>query len=201
MAPRGFFSASHLALSFPGKRLLADLSFTLQPGLTLLRGGEGRGKTSVLGLIAGRLLPSAGAVQRAAESIYLETPADPSHDDVLARAWLDARRSAFTDGWQATVEADLIDRFGLAVHIDKPMFMLSTGSRRKVGLVASAASGAALTLIDTPFAALDASSGRVLTAVLTEAAASTDRAWVIADYACPPSLRGLPFAADIDLGD
>ena len=198
LAPDRFLSASKLAFSYPGRPVLANLSFTLQPGLSLLRGGEGRGKTSVLRLIAGRLVPSAGAIHRAAESVYFEDPADPAHDAVVARAWLDTRRGA---GWQAADEADLIERFGLAAHIDKPMFMLSTGSRRKVGLVAAAASAAALTLIDTPFAALDASSGRVLTAMLAEAAAHNDRAWVIADYVCPPSLVNLPFAAVIDLGD
>ena len=178
--------------------MLSGLSFTLQPGLTLLRGGEGRGKTSLLRLMAGSLLPSGGSAHRAAESVYFESPDDPAHDNVGARAWLGARRGA---GWQTEVEVALIERFGLAAHIDKPMFMLSTGSRRKVGLVAAAASGAALTLIDLPFAALDASSGRVLAALLTEAASGTDRAWVIADYACPPSLIGLPFSAVIDLGD
>ena len=198
LVPDRFFSARQLAFSHPGRPVLAGLSFTLQPGLTLLRGGEGRGKTSLLRLMADSLLPSGGSAHRAAETIYFDTPDDPAHDAVVARTWLDARRSA---SWQAEVELDLIERMGLAAHIDKPMFMLSTGSRRKVGLVAAAASGAALTLIDTPFAALDASSCRVLAAVLAEAAARTDRAWVIADYGCPPSLVGLPFSAVIDLGD
>ena len=200
LAPDRFFSASHVAFSYPGRPVLTDLSFTLRPGLTLLRGGEDRGKTSVLRLIAGTLAPSAGKVHRAAETVYFETPADPAHDAVVVRAWLDAQRSRFT-AWQPEVEADLIDRFGLAAHIDKPMFMLSAGSRRKVGLVAAAASGAALTLIDTPFAALDAGSGRVLTALLIKAAASADRAWVIADYERRAGLASTAFSAVIDLGD
>jgi len=196
-----FSSARPFAFAHPGRTVLANLSFTIQPGLTLLRGGEGRGKTSLLRMMAGSLVPSAGSAHRAAETIYFETPADLSHDAVVVRAWLDARRSISITAWRADVEADLIERFGLAEHIAKPMFMLSSGSRRKVGLVAAAASGAALTLIDTPFAALDVGSGRVLTAVLAEAAANTDRAWVIADHECPPSLVNLPFSAVIDLGD
>ena len=200
LAPDRFFSARHVTFSYPGRPVLTDLSFTLRPGLTLLRGGEDRGKTSVLRLIAGSLTPDAGNVHRAAETVYFETPADPAHGAVVARAWLDAQRSRFP-AWQPEVEADLIERFGLAAHIDKPMEMLSTGSRRKVGLVAAAASGAALTLIDMPFAALDASSGRVLTALLIDAAASADRAWVIADYECPAGLVNLTSSAVIDLGD
>ncbi len=56
----------------------------------------------------------------------------------------------------------LIDGFGLAPHRAKTMHMLSTGSRRKVVLAAALASGRALTLLDEPAGALDASSIRFL---------------------------------------
>jgi len=195
------FTAAQLGFSYSGHTVVQGLSFQIGPGLSLLRGGDGRGKTSVLRLIAGHLAPGAGTVCRSAETtLYFESPADAAHDAVVARTWLAARRSRYT-GWQAEVAADLIQRFALAEHLDKPMFMLSTGSRRKVGLVAAAASGAALTLIDLPFAALDASASRVLTALLAEAAASAERAWVIADYERPTSLAGVEFAGVIDLGD
>ena len=186
---RIFFKAERLVSPYPGLQLPAGLSFEIGPGLTLLRGGDGRGKTTVLRLIAG-----------SAAICCFETPADEAHDAFVACAWLAARRRLFSH-WQADVEADLIDRFGLAEHMDKPMFMLSTGSRRKVGLLAAAASGAALTLIDTPFAALDASACRVLGGLLAEAANSRDRAWVLADYERPASLVGVEFAGVIDLGD
>ena len=189
--PRIFLKAERLASPYPGLQLPAGLAFEIGPGLTLLRGGDGRGKTTLLHLIA-------GIARRSPEqTLCFETPADAAHDDVVVRIWLAARCAQFTT-WQSDVEADLIERFALAEHLDKPMFMLSTGSRRKVGLLAAAASGAALTLIDMPFAALDARSGRVLTALLAEAAAGTDRAWVIADHECPANLS---LSALIDLGD
>ncbi|CAN5272631.1 N/A [soil metagenome] len=197
---RIFFKTEHLASPYPALQLPADLSFEIGPGLSLLRGGDGRGKSSVLRMIAGSLAPGAGVVLRNAESIFFETPADEAHDAVVVRAWLLARCGRFT-GWRADVEAALIQRFALAEHLDKPMFMLSTGSRRKVGLVAAAASGAALTLLDTPFAALDGSSRQVLTMLLAEAAGSSDRAWVIADHERPVSLAGVAFSGQIDLGD
>jgi ABC-type transport system involved in cytochrome c biogenesis ATPase subunit len=53
-----------------------------------------------------------------------------------------------------TAQADrlgaLIDGFGLQPHLDKPLYMLSTGSKRKVWLSAALAAGAPLTLIDQP---------------------------------------------------
>jgi ABC-type transport system involved in cytochrome c biogenesis ATPase subunit len=198
--------AHHLAFTHPGQPapLFTDLSFALHPGLNLLSGGDGRGKTSLLRLIAGELPPGAGCIVRHtdAASCSFEQPADPVHDPAQARAWLAERRSGrFAVTWRPPLEAALIDALDLTPHLDKPMSMLSTGSRRKLGLVAAAASGAALTLLDTPYAALDARSARVLSELLAEAAGDTRRAWVLADYELPAGLAGVPLAARIELGD
>lgn len=192
--------ACDLGFSHPGHTLFAGLCFAIDPGLTLVRGGDGRGKTSLLRLIAGEIAPSAGSLERRAATLFFETPADAAHDDVVVREWLAARQQRF-DGWRAEVAPALIEGFGLAEHIDKPMFMLSTGSRRKVGLVAAAASSAELTLVDMPYAAIDAPSGRLLTRLLAEAAGQATRAWVIADHEVPAGLAGLRGLTVVDLGD
>ena len=178
--------------------VLRGLSLAVHPGLTLVRGGECRGKTTLLRLMAGALAPTAGRIERLADSVWFEDMADPAHDEVVVQAWLEARRARFP-GWNAGVAAALIDAFALGPHVAKPLFMLSTGSRRKAGLVAAAASGAALTLLDTPFAALDAPSRRVVCELLHEAAAG-ERAWVVADHEIAPCLSGAAFTA-LDLGD
>lgn len=180
-------------LSCPGATR-GPLSFVLRPGLSLVRGGEQRGKTSLLHLIA-------TTAEAQGLSCCFETPADPAHDALLARAWLAQRQQRFAPGWQTPLAAALIEAFRLDEHFDKPLYMLSTGSRRKIGLVAAAASGARLTLLDTPYAALDARSGRLLSELLAEAAVDRQRAWVLADYELPAALAGLPLAANIDLGD
>jgi ABC-type transport system involved in cytochrome c biogenesis ATPase subunit len=180
--------------------LLKDLSFSIGPGLTLVRGGEGRGKSTLLRLLAGTAVASTGRLCRVARTTFLENPADPAHDALAASAWLESLR-AHLPAWDAPAAHSAAQEFDLKEHIDKPMFMLSTGSRRKVGLVGAVASGAELTLIDTPFAALDAASCRCLIQLLTQAAASTRRAWVVADYELPVGLAGVPLAGLIDLGD
>lgn len=182
-----------VALRCPGQQ--APLSFTLRPGLTLVRGGEGRGKSALLALIAAQ----AGTL-----SVWHEQPADAAHDAVLARDWLQQRRAGPTlaPGWSDQLAAALIDAFALADHLEKPMFMLSAGSRRKLGLVGAAASGAQLTLLDVPYAALDGRSARVLSELLLEVSeGSRTRAWVLADYALPAALEGAPLAGVIELGD
>jgi len=166
----------------------------IAPGLTLLRGGEGRGKTRLLRQLA----------NERRHDCFFEHPADAEHDAVVTQAWLDQRQQRFASSWQAAVATALIEGFGLTEHMTKPLFMLSAGSRRKVGLVAAAASGAALTLLDTPYAALDARSGRLLSELLAKAATlteGTDRAWVLADYELPAALAGVQLAGLIDLGD
>lgn len=192
--------ACDLDFAYPGHSLFAGLSFEIAPGLTLLRGGDGRGKTTLLRLIAGEIAPTAGRIERDAASLFFEAPADPAHDAVVVRDWLAARQQRF-ESWRTERAAELIEDFGLAEHLDKPMFMLSTGSRRKVGLVAAAASQAALTLVDMPCAALDAPSTRRLMRLLAEAAAQSTRGWVIADHEVPAGLAGLDGLTIVDLGD
>jgi len=60
------------------------------------------------------------------------------------------------------------------------MYMLSTGSKRKVWLAAALASGRALTLLDEPAGALDGASVRFLWRSLAELAERPDRAIVVA---------------------
>ena len=194
------FEAAGLAYSYPDADLLGGLSLALKPGLTLVRGGGGRGKRTLLRLIAGELRPRTGVVLRRADTLCFESPADQASDDIIAQHWLAARQRRFTS-WHEDQAAELIQGFGLTEHMAKPMYMLSTGSRRKVGLVAAAASEAQLTLIDRPFAALDATSCRLLAQLLIKAAASPNRAWVIADYELPAWLVGVPLSGVIDLGD
>jgi len=202
-AADGFIEARGLAFAHPGVPVFAGLSFTLRPGLTLLRGGEGRGKTSLLRLLAGEAVPSGGQLRRQlppGASVWYAQPQDETLDELLAEGWLAEQRRQHP-AWRDDVAQALIEAFGLGEHLGKRLLMLSTGSRRKVGLVGAAASGAALTLLDQPWAALDARSGRVLTEVLTEAASETQRAWVVADYERPADLAAVAWAGVIDLGD
>jgi ABC-type multidrug transport system ATPase subunit len=80
------------------------------------------------------------------------------------------------------LQQDLIEALDLQSHLGKKLSMLSTGSRRKVALVGLLASGATVTCLDQPFAALDAASARVIRDFLADVADHTTRTWVVADY-------------------
>ena len=91
--------------------------------------------------------------------------------------------------WNETLVNDLAQALDMNPHRDKRLNMLSTGSRRKVMVIAALASGAAVTLMDQPFGGLDLASIRVIKEVLREAADHPSRAWLVADYEAPSDLR------------
>jgi energy-coupling factor transporter ATP-binding protein EcfA2 len=74
--------------------------------------------------------------------------------------------------------------------------MLSTGSKRKVWLAGAFASGATVTLLDEPFAALDKASIGFVMELLEEAAHHPKRAWVLAHHEAPGAV---PLAAIIEV--
>ncbi|MES2716163.1 MAG: ATP-binding cassette domain-containing protein [Pseudomonadota bacterium] len=185
--------------------LFSGLPLTLGQGLHWLQGDSGSGKTTLLRLLAGDLPGLAGA---SLNGVAL---------DVGSTAWraavchVDVRGEGF-DGLTA---ADLmqqlrqqhpaldaaawlrhIEGFGLAPHAAKTMFMLSTGMRRKAGLAALLASGAALLLLDEPLAGLDAPSIAWLQQALSSLAGQPGRAALIACGSWP---QGLPRASTVAL--
>jgi ATPase subunit of ABC transporter with duplicated ATPase domains len=192
--------ARRLRFGWPGRPLFDTLSFAIKPGLTLIHGGESCGKTTLLRLLGGEIVPTGGSLLREAGAAFHADLGDPALNATTARNWLVQQQQRWS-AWDAAAAAAAIDALALAPHLDKTFAMLSTGSRRKPGLVAAAASGAALTLLDQPYAALDAPSCRWLDRRLHHAAAERSRAWVLADYVLPAGLAGAALAAEIDLGE
>ena len=199
--------AINLRWRWDGTELLHLKTLHIPPGVTWVGGGDGRGKTTLLRLLAGDLAaPDATLVLSG-----LHAPGTVAYRQCVF--WIDPRTEAFDQisagqffthtamnhpAWDAELLSNLVEAFGLLPHQDKPLYMLSTGSKRKVWLTAALASGATLTLMDSPFAALDKTSVVRLLGFLNAAAQHLKRAWVIADYQSP---SGVPLAHRIDLGD
>ncbi len=189
----------NLCFAWPDQPPLFDgLSVTLEPGLHLVRGDDGCGKSTLLALLAGVRADVSGSVvidgvslaaDRAAfqACVFWMDPATDAFDAISANAFFVAQSERFP-GFQPALAHELAEALGLAPHQRKPLYMLSAGSKRKVWLSAAMASGAPLTLIDQPFAALDAPSTRQLRELLTEASEHPSRAFVIADHEAPAGL-------------
>ncbi|WP_234026656.1 ABC transporter ATP-binding protein [Melaminivora suipulveris] len=159
-------------------------------GLSLVLGEEGTGKTSVLRLLAGELPPTAGRLELHGAThdtpayrsqVFWRDPRDPWPRETTPRAWTEEFAAACPH-WQAGDWLRHVQGFALEPHLDKAMFQLSTGSQRKVLLAAALASGAPLTLIDEPVAALDRVSIRYFCTALAQVAQQPGRALVVAHY-------------------
>ncbi|MEO7159538.1 MAG: ATP-binding cassette domain-containing protein [Polaromonas sp.] len=184
------FSHSHQ----PATPLFDRLSLVLLPGVTWLCGDEGSGKTTLLQLLAGAL-PASGQLQIQGFSLagnreayrqqvaWLD-PRDSALDTQTARQIFSAQPQRHPDFDRAALQIH-IEGLSLAPHLDKALFMMSTGTRRKVLLAAAMAAQAPLTLLDQPFMALDRPSIDYLLQLLAEAARNPRRAWVVADYEAP----------------
>ena len=200
--------ASDLHFSYPDQTLFTRFSANIPPGISLIRGGDGRGKSTLLRLLAGGLPAQSGQLQingvglkahpaNYKAQVFWAEPCSTAFDQLTVPNYFDLQRRSYDDFDDGVLTA-VTDGLGLKVHLHKQLFMLSTGSKRKVFLAAAFASGAVLTLIDEPFAALDAASIRFILSWLNGTAIDNKRAWVLADYI---ALDELLFAQIIDLGD
>lgn len=197
----------NLHFAYPGDApIAAGWSARIGAGVTLLQGDTGSGKSTLLRLLAGALpatggrLTLAGAASpEAAEAyrrqVFFIDPATDAFDAMGVEECAASLRRADVPfdaaRWQA-----LVDGFSLGPHLAKKMFMLSTGSKRKVWLAAALASRRPLTLLDEPTGGLDAGSTRCLWRTLAEVAQEGSRAVIVASG---ERIDGVPLAATITL--
>jgi ABC-type multidrug transport system ATPase subunit len=174
---------------------IQNLSFTWPSGVSWVCGDEGSGKTTLLRLLAGDVQPTRGTVSVPAGGVFWVDLQNPAHDNTTVQACWDALRVQHPK-WNDELLQDLADALDMHQHRAKRLNMLSTGSRRKAMVVAALASGATVTLMDQPFAALDLASIRVIKEFLHEATEHLTRAWIVADYEAP---HDLPLASVLSL--
>ena len=196
-----------LSFGFTGVDLFKSFSVGIAPGVTWVGGDESMGKTTLLRLLAAELpahggtlqvngVPLAGQAHAYCSQVFWVDPRTPAFDALTPLAYWGGVRQHYP-AFDDALLANLVDGFALAPHQDKALYMLSSGTKRKVFLAAAFASGAAVTLLDEPFAALDKASIALVLELLQEAALHSSRAWVVADYVAP---RGVALAATIALG-
>lgn len=163
-------TVERLTLARGGRRLVADLSFTLKGGEALVvTGPNGAGKSTLLRALAGLLRPVSGSVTLAGEGVDPEDPA-AAHAHYVGHA--DAMKSALTARenlafWGAVLGGrsvmkgapvspeDVLRRIGLPQVADLPTGWLSAGQKRRVALGRLFIAPRPLWILDEPATALD----------------------------------------------
>lgn len=162
------------------RTLFSDLNFQLRSGQLLhVMGPNGSGKTSLLRMLAGLMLPAEGQVTWDGENIrklreefqrhllymghYPGIKADLTGLENL-------RVNSALCGYSLTEKQawDALGKIGLKGREDLPARVLSQGQQRRVGLSRMLVSKAELWILDEPFTALDVNAVAMLQDVLAE---------------------------------
>lgn len=152
---------------YPGVEtsVIDDISVSAGPGLTVLTGTSGVGKTTLLELIAGIREPSSGRISAGPVHLVTQRPfltAGTLRDALTLgnhatdeQLW-DALRSVELDGFVAGLPHNL------AAVIGDDGFGLSAGQRARLAVARATLSTAPVLLLDEPTAHLDAHAAEVL---------------------------------------
>lgn len=205
--PPPLLQVQDLCFAFPQRPLFSHWSACFGPGVSLIQGDDGCGKSTLVRLLSGALPAQGGRL--AVQGIDLATQGaryrqrvawcDPAAADLDTLGVTEVLR-ALRQRWPTLQDAVLdthVRGLALDAHLHKTLAQLSTGSRRKVWLAAALAAGTPVTLIDEPFAALDLPSVRYVQDVLIECARRPASACIVAHY---EALGPVPLAQVCVLG-
>ncbi len=164
MTPASALAVTDLAADRGGRRVFADVGFTVRPGGAVeVTGPNGAGKSTLLRVLAGLLPAAEGSVANPFPTAFA------GHEVALKPGvplGAELRHWARLDRVDDAAVAAAADAFALTPLMDLPAGILSSGQRRRAALARVAASGATVWLLDEPDAGLDTASKALLTAAI-----------------------------------
>jgi len=145
---------------------IGNLTADFGPGIHLIVGPNGVGKTSLLNSIAGTLPPRAGSMlldgkplAARSASVVLAPNVPPDIPWIRARLLLDFVASLYPATRVAADEAEsILERLGLPAFMEAPLGTLSAGTARKVMLASALIARPPVMLFDEPTNEVDAAS-------------------------------------------
>lgn len=163
-----------LAFDYQDLPLLRNISFTLKTGdLLHLQGANGAGKTTLLKVLAGLYQPSCGEINFKGNSIqqslqhYQQNICFVGHKTGIS-PFLTVKENCLYDlnySGQSNLPT-LLELFKLNKLMNSPCGILSSGQKRKVGLVRLGLTDALIWLLDEPLVALDDETLTILMAMI-----------------------------------
>lgn len=192
-----------LDFRFDTRPIFANFLLELDAGITWLRAPNGKGKTTLLRLLAGSLVPQKGVIALdgigcASDPLAYRLAAFFCGGDVPELPWLTVREfldihmDLYPAADGALVDAQL-DAFDIREVLPQRLATLSLGQHKKVQLSLALSLPVRLLLVDEPFNGLDAAAAAYLRAQLALRAARQDAIIVLTSHVDPqvPVMRTL----------
>lgn len=157
--------AGPLSFGYAHAPLLRGVSLALKPGEILhLRAGNGRGKTTLLRILAGLLVPDSGSVRFDGLDIAMNLEAYYArlcfigHRNAVHPALTPREHCRFLlrPSFSVCSIETALSEMGLSSVADMPAGLMSEGQQRRLALTSLLLSNATLWLLDEPLNALDA---------------------------------------------
>jgi ABC-type Mn2+/Zn2+ transport system ATPase subunit len=191
-------SCKNLSIGYGKEVVMAGIEINIKKGTYLpFVGPNGAGKTTFLRTILGLLPPLAGSLEIADKS----PPGYVPQISTLDRLYPVTARQVMYMGFyprlgfwrkpdQTMLEhaRNLINRFSLTAHIDRPIEELSGGMRQKVMIARALLSGADLLVMDEPAAGLDEKSEFALIEFLYKLCQEEKKTVLFAQHSLAPIL-------------
>lgn len=148
-------TVSQLSKRFRQHQVLNNLTLNFPTGtVTAIIGPNGSGKTTLMKCILGLVTPNNGTIDVDRLGLGYMAQIARYPENLTAREVIEMIAALHPD--RKPVETQqLIERFELPQHLDKPMRALSGGTRQKVGAVIAMMFGPTSLLLDEPTAGLD----------------------------------------------
>lgn len=192
-----------LDFRFDTRLIFTGFSLSLDAGITWLRAPNGKGKTTLLRLVAGSLTPQAGAISldgidSAREPLAYRLAGFFCGGDVPDLPWLtvkeflDIHMDLYPAADSALVDAQLA-AFDIREVLAQRLATLSLGQHKKVQLALALSLPVRMLLVDEPFNGLDAAAAAYLREQLAVRAARKDCVIVLTSHVDPqvPVMRTL----------
>lgn len=184
-----------LGFRYGQRPVFHDFTVTLDAGITWLRGPNGKGKTTLLRLMAGGLDPHAGSIalggaDSAADPLAYRLASFFCGGDLPDLPWLtvqeflDLHLALYPAADPARVAARL-QELGIADVLPQLLSTLSLGQHKKVQLALALALPVRLLLLDEPFNGLDTAAVGYLRAALAAQAAARQTCIVLTSHVDP----------------